>query len=198
MNTWRRNGLLFLALTTACAGADGQDGIDGTSAQVMVSDASVEQCPAGGSVLSIGLEGQEAEEIVLCNGTNETSVASDSIGRIEASLYCGGQLSGTSLWASQDVVVFTDGSIWAHASIRDGLLEIGGSVFYAPEQIGARRAEVLFSFDVLGEVNGGYWIVSIDPRTLDSELTYFDADASGGELAWSKPSDAKGCVVNRY
>lgn len=194
--------IMALLALTACSGADGEngadgsDGQDGTNAEVVVGEASAEQCPSGGSVVTIG-----AEQVVLCNGQDAAggSEPNESLGRIEASLHCGGPLANAApLWASHSAVVFTNSSIWAQASIRDGFIEIGGSAFYSPVQKGAAEADVFFSFDVLGEPNGGFWDVTIEAASLDSVLTYEDSDIADGSMEWSMPSSSSGCVVNRY
>lgn len=189
--------------TLSCAGQDGRDGRDGedgNSPQILVSEATPAECLSGGKVFLVGADDGTLDEVVVCNGQDgDSGSTGGSLGRIEASLYCGGPLEDTvSLWASHDVVVFSDLSLWGRASIRNGLLEVGSSVFYSPQQVGATSASILFAFDVQGDANGGYWNVTVDAETLDSVLTYKDADVEGGMIRWSKPSTAEGCVVNRY
>lgn len=236
-----RRAVILGALLLGCAGADGSDGEagrrgatgeDGESAVLNVSEASDDDCPAGGSVFEIGV-GDETEEVVVCNGEDGAegdrgpqgeageqgaqgepgeqgpqgeagevapggeADSQQSIGRIEATMACSGTLDGTvSLFAAQQAVVFTDGSVFASASISDGISQASSSSFYSPEQVGAADARVILTFDAQGPSTGGYWIISINPTTFDSTLEYFDGDWTDGGGVWTMP--ASECVVNRY
>jgi hypothetical protein len=189
--------MAIVLATMGCAGLDGRDGEDGESPESLISEATPEECRSGGKVLLVKADDGSFHEVRICNG-QDGATGGESLGRIEASLYCGGPPEDTvSLWASHDVV-FSDLSLWGRASIRNGLLEVGSSVFYSPRQVGAASASIIFAFDVQGEANGGYWNVTVDAETLDSVLTYKDADLASETIRWSKPSTADGCVVNRY
>jgi hypothetical protein len=57
-------------MLSACSGTDGKDGkdgIDGTPAIVRVVEDENDQCPNGGTVLEVGVDG-EFELVVVCNG----------------------------------------------------------------------------------------------------------------------------------
>jgi hypothetical protein len=164
---------------------------------VDVSSATEAECSNGGHIIEIGV-GDDTEEVIVCNGEDgEDAPESESIGRIEASLFCNGLLAGTDgLAAENNAVVFTDGSIWARASVTDGIIEVGDSAFYSREQVGAARAEVIFFLDVQPPTVGGFWVVGIDPASLDSVVEYFDEDLAAGSLLWTQA--AEDCVVNRY
>lgn len=62
--------LLPCLMALHCAGADGRDGddgVDGTPATAKVMPATAEQCPAGGTILEVGLDG-EITSVAICNG----------------------------------------------------------------------------------------------------------------------------------
>jgi hypothetical protein len=59
-------------LLSACAGTDGkdgEDGVDGTPAIVRVVDDNNDQCPNGGTVLEVGVDG-DFQLVVVCNGVD--------------------------------------------------------------------------------------------------------------------------------
>ena len=209
----------------ACAGQDGADGEkgsrgrDGESAVVETSEASINECPAGGTVLTVGV-GDETEEIVLCNGENgepgepgesgpageqgtqgpagEAGAPAEGLGRIEASIFCGGQLEGVTLWFTYDAVLFTDGSLWASAEIKDPFSQASGSQFFAPTQAGAATGAVQVTMDQAQPANAGFWSVSLDRTDLEVTIEYFDSDLANGSQSWVMDSEQSGCVLNEY
>lgn len=182
--------LAFLARS----GSDGEQGPPGESPEITVTDANEAQCPEGGSVVEIESAG-ETEEFVVCSGADgaagETGpqgpsgepVASDaSVGRIEASIFCTGILADTVINATQNAVVFGDGSIWAYGSVDDGIEHASSTSFYAPTQLGAGRASVIIASDIQGPTVDGFWTLGFDVSTLNSIVEYRDIDVAGGIL----------------
>lgn len=66
---WVLPVLLFAVACSGTDGKDGEDGIDGTPAIVRVLDDENNQCPNGGTVLEVGLDG-DFELVVVCNGVD--------------------------------------------------------------------------------------------------------------------------------
>lgn len=220
--------LLFGLVVAACSGPgpqgeQGERGRAGEDAVIDVRNASVDECPNGGDVITVGV-GSDLEEVVLCNGedgedgapgepgadgeTGATGPAGEdgapgqdgsgeSIGRIVATISCSGDVSGAYyLQAYQHIVVFGDGSVWTSARITDGYNSASESMFYAPEQLGANTATVVVTFDVVQPSVGGFWTVSFDVVEFRSVITYTDSDLSAGGKTWALPGSA--CVVNEY
>lgn len=210
--------LLGLGLL-GCAGADGEDGARGKSGQSAVAsvrEASDGECPAGGSVLEIGV-GDVVEETVICNGADGAdgdqgatgeqgpkgargpqgdagadAPAGDSIGRIEQSLFCAGGIEDAPFSFSYHAVTFTDGSVWVTGGIQNGAIESSQSQLFAPNQVGAQTGRVIVFFDGTETANGGYWTIEVDRSTLGAEIHYFDPDIAG-DLSWLMTGDSSGC-----
>lgn len=208
-----RKVMLALALT-ACAGADGtdgtdgrdgRDGSDGETPEVSVRDASDDDCPAGGTELQVG-----EETVVLCDGEPGESgepgpagepgmdaEAGENIGRIELTIACRGELTGTtSMVVLQQIVVFTDGSVFASAQISNGVTNASASALYAPSQAGSLDGGLVIPYDVVAPTAGGFWTVSFDVATRESVVVYDDVDVTDGSDAWTMP--ASDCIVNEY
>ena len=134
------------------------------------------------------------------DGTNGTNGAPGKDATAQSlfatSLHCGGQLASTGLWFSYDAGVLKSGDVLATGSIRNNSAEISKTEFYAATQVGAATAEVLLEYDLLGTANAGYWSIKLDRTTLVTTITNFDADAAGGQNAWTMTPDK--CVVNTY
>ncbi|NCN27795.1 hypothetical protein GW915_09495, partial [bacterium] len=68
-NTLLDNGEAITSTTTICNGSNGSDGANGSSAYLSVSQASSQQCAAGGVVYTSSQTGQETPDVtVVCNG----------------------------------------------------------------------------------------------------------------------------------
>ena len=110
-------------------------------------------------------------------------------------------LEGQSFSFDYSVAQMAYGDVFASASIRDAYGQTGASAYYSLQQLGFATAPVIFTFDVFGDPNGGFWTVSLNRDTLETTVRYDDIDTSGVEatpvvLEWSMMSDA--CVLNSY
>jgi hypothetical protein len=120
----------------------------------------------------------------------------DGSSRVVATYFCAGALEGTPLYFSYQVAQTTPGDVFAAAAIKGTAFDIGGSSYYGAAQVGAQTAAVIFTADVLGTANAGWWSVQLNRSTLVTALTYTDSDASGGSDSWTMLPAA--CVVNSF
>jgi hypothetical protein len=93
------------------------------------------------------------------------------------------------------------GDVFASASVRDIYGQTGASAYFSLQQVGFETAPVIFSFDVYGDPDGGYWTISLDRDTLETTVQYDDVDTSGLEATpvtfqWVMMSDS--CILNSY
>lgn len=116
--------------------------------------------------------------------------------KITQSIFCGGPLQGTSLSCKYAVDIFNSGDIYASAAIYGAAFQIGDSVFYSKDQVGAATATVIFTYDPDQTANGGFWSISLDRTSLVTTAVLQDPDAPSGQETWSMNPNK--CVVNRY
>ena len=92
--------------------------------------------------------------------------------------------------------VFKSGDVFASAGIYGAAFQIGNSVFYSGRQKNSLTGPVLFTYDPDAKANGGYWMVSLDRKTLILTAAIADEDAPGGSSSWSLTPDK--CTVSNY
>ena len=156
-------------------------------------------CEPNTSGDACSLEDVDGVKVLTCGDTS--AVVLEEPNRIVASIACIGMLEGQSFSFDYSVAQMAYGDVFASASIRDAFGQTGASAYYSLQQLGFATAPVIFTFDVFGDPNGGFWTVSLNRDTLETTVRYDDIDTSGVEatpvvLEWSMMSDA--CVLNSY
>lgn len=210
--------ILFALLFVACGGADNSADKLGEPLGVSVTDALKADCPNGGVVINQGIDSNgngkiDTEEITssekVCNGVDGYT------NKIVKNIFCTGDITPQTVasanpeWPMLTITapviattaiytadVFASGDVFVYAGVYTGAEEVGASIMYAATQTGAATAMVIFTADLAGHANGGYWEMYLDRATLTSTLVYHDTDLVGGKLTWTKPS--ADCVVNSY
>lgn len=172
-------------------GATGPQGVPGATGPVGPQGAT----GVPGEKGDTGATGPQGEK----GDPGEPGVAAPSVGVIEASLYCGASLEGVSgvafdYWAA----VYSNGTIWATAQIRDGEVGESLSTLYAPTQVGAETASVHLLWDMVGSSNSGFWTIGLNRQTLIVNIKYTDLDLSDGSDTWTLDSASANCTVNDY
>ncbi len=120
----------------------------------------------------------------------------NAIERHVQTIHCSGQLEGTELRFDYSSAILTSGDVFAHGAVMNNLIEIGGTSFYAKDQLGAASAGVLFEFDVSGLPDAGFWSIALDRSTLVTVIDYMDYDLVGVRRTWTMTPEA--CVLNSY
>lgn len=170
-----------LAMTLGMAGCTGEQGPPGP--QGLSTD---------GEKGATGLPGKDGAK-----GEPGPQGAAAESAKITNSIFCTGGLEGTaSLGFKYQAVLFANGNVFASASIKDGVLEASYATLYSPTQNGAAVAGVSVQFDQAAPANSGFWILSLDRKTLVTSIVYNDADVLGGTQSWTMTPAA--CVVNNY
>lgn len=116
--------------------------------------------------------------------------------RIIASISCAGQLEGEDIHFTYQLQQMSSGDVFASATIYDMGFQVSSAQFWSLEQEGFDNAPVLMASDLVGAVNGGYWTVGVDRKTLITAVVYKDADVAGGTMAWTMTADK--CVADEY
>ena len=145
------------------------------------------------------LEDIDGVKVLTCGGTS--AVVLEEPNRIVASITCVGMLEGEDFSFDYSVAQLAYGDVFASASVRDIYGQTGASAYFSLQQVGFETAPVIFSFDVYGDPDGGYWTISLDRDTLETTVQYDDVDTSGLEatpvtLQWVMMSDS--CILNSY
>jgi len=199
-------------LAAACSGEPGEQGEDGArgrageSAVIDVRNASSDECPAGGEVVTIGV-GSDLEEVVLCDGEDGEDGAPGEPGEDGAKGAPGpAGPPGTEAAAVSDPVVaaqhclaaiddsvtidywfreFQSGDVWASALIYDGAFSASNSNYYGATQEDVATAPVQLAFDLQGPGFGGRWVIGMYRDDLTMVITYVDSDLLAGLSTWS-------------
>lgn len=117
--------------------------------------------------------------------------------RITTTFLCVGELVGSGgFWFKYRAAVLASGDVFAFGAIQAASLDSGGSVFYSAQQAGAATAAVIFTADIAGAANGGWWRMQADRTSRVAVLEYSDVDVSGGQDIWTMP--AASCAVQAY
>jgi hypothetical protein len=156
-------------------GADGSDGKDGQS------------CRAYDT--STG-------HVFTCDDGYGVTIHDGSSTKISESFFCEGLLEGTGFSASYDAVLFSSKDLWTSGTISGSDLQVSSSAFWSPTQNGYTTASVPgLVADIVGDNNGGYFMLSLDRQTLVLHAVYTDVDQLE-PLTWTK--DPSSCVHNFY
>ena len=189
------------ASKSLAANSDSSDGTDGKNSLISTTTESAgSNCSTGGLKIQSGLD-SDADGVLDSNEvTSTTYVCNGSDGiKPSVSLYCGALLENTSLYFTYTAMVFSDSSVYAHASIYGVAYEIGASKFYDSSQNGASTASVIFTYDVDGTNNGGWWQISVNRSTSAATIVYKETGLSGANsTTWTLPSSSSNCVLNSY
>ena len=187
-------------------GSDGTDGTNGKNSLISTTtESSGANCTTGGLKVQSGLDSDEdgvldSTEVTattyVCNGSNGSN-GSNGI-QPAASLFCDAALEGLSLRFTYTAMVFSDNSVFAYGGIYGVGSQIGSSNYYASTQTGASTAAVLFTYDIIGSLNFGWWTISINRSTLAATILYTDSDVSGGSTTWTLASSSSNCVLNSF
>ena len=175
------------ATSYICNGTVGTNGTNGTNGD----NGTVGTNGTNGDNGTNGTNGTDGD-----NGTNGTN-GTNGI-KPASSLYCGAILENTVVWFTYTAMVFSDGSVYAYGSIYSSEMQIGRSRFYDSSQSGASTAQILFTWDLSGSDNGGYWEISLNRSTLVVTILYTDSDESGGSTTWTLNSSSNNCVLNSF
>ncbi len=138
------------------------------------------------ALLACGAEGPPGEAGE--DGANGVDGVDGIDNRITASIYCGGLLASTTINFAYHAALTEAGDIFASGSISTVGQEVGASSYYAAGQNGAATAPVLFTGDVLGAANSGWWQIGLNRTSLITTIAYNDADATGGQDTWTMAS----------
>ena len=142
-------------------GYDGQDGVDGTN----------------------GNDGS--------NGTNGNTGSSGASGDgLTAYLYCDTQLSNTNLSVYYRLAAFSN-YVFAFGGVFGSYVEINNSVIYPNDHADSYTAPIYFTYDLSGDLNGGYFRIHLDRTTQNVIVDYIDVDQT---LTWELTE----CVYSNY
>lgn len=147
-----------------------------------------------GAWATIDLTGPTGAKGVKGDKGDTGAAASGSL--IASSISCGALLQNTTLYFFYSVDIFKSGDVFASGAISAADARIGNSQFYSAAQNGATTAQVLFTDDLLGTANAGYWSISLNRTTLVTTVVNTDADATNGSNTWTLTADK--CVANSY
>jgi Collagen triple helix repeat (20 copies) len=95
---------------------------------------------------------------------------------------------------------FSNGSVFASASVASAGLESSSSTFYAPTQVGWTTAQVNVVMDIASPVDFGFWKMSLNRTTLVVSVSYNDTDLPtyGFSNPFNLTFTPSACVVNTY
>ena len=156
-------------------------------------------CEPNSSGDNCTLEDIDGVKVLTCGDTS--AVVLEEPNRIVASITCVGMLEGEDFSFDYSVAQLAYGDVFASASVRDIYGQTGASAYFSLQQVGFETAPVIFSFDVFGQPDGGYWTISLNRETLETTVQYDDIDTTGTEptpvlFQWVMMSDS--CVLNAY
>lgn len=217
--------LLFGLVVAACSGDPGAQGEQGArgrageDAVIDVRNASTDECPNGGEVITVGV-GSDLEEVVLCNGEDGEDGAPGEPGQdgakgapgpagpagmdaeptavgdpVVAAQHC--------LAAIDDAVTvdywfreFASGDVWASAVIFDSAFSASNSNYYGATQDDVVTAPVQVAFDLQGPGFGGRWVIGMYRDELTMIVTYVDSDLLAGISTWSIAAEDMTCQAS--
>ena len=143
----------------------------------------------------------DADGVLDSNEVTATTYVCNGSGGIKpsVSLYCGAHLEYTALYFTYNAMVFSDSSVFVYGGIYGAAYQIGASTFYDSSQNGASTAAVIFTYDVDGTNNGGFWRISVNRSTSAATIVYKETGLSGANATtWTLPSSSSNCVINSY
>ena len=138
--------------------------------------------------LACGTDGPAGED-----GADGLDGADGADNHITDSIYCTGLLESTTINFTYHAALLSSGDLFVSGSIRTVGQEVGASTYYSAGQNGALTAPVIFTGDVSGNANSGWWQIALNRTTLVTSITYNDVDVSGSQDVWTMPSSS--CVV---
>lgn len=136
------------------------------------------QCPDGTSATvkdgKNGLDGLDGVDGT--NGTNGNTGSSGASGDgLVAYLYCDTQLEGTNLSVYYRLAAFSN-YMFAVGGVFGSYVEINNSVIYPNDHADSHTAPIYFTYDLSGDLNGGYFRIHFDRNAQKVIVDYIDVD----------------------
>jgi len=152
------------------------------------------ECPDGSSaVIQNGKDGTNGTDgsdgINGIDGTNGQSGSGGSA--LNEYFYCETQLDNTNLFAYYTLSIFSGGFVFANAGVYGPTTEVNNSVMYSVFHADIATAPVYFTYDLAGDINGGYWRIYFNRQTQTAIVDYIDVDEP---LNWQITE----CVYENY
>ena len=152
------------------------------------------ECPDGSSaVIQNGKDGTNgtngADGSSGVDGTNGQNGSSGSA--LNEHLYCETQLDNTNLFAYYILSGLSGGFMFATAGVYGPVLEVNNSVMYSVFHADVQTSPVYFTYDLAGDMNGGYWRIYVNRQTQTAIVDYIDIDE---QLSWQITE----CVYENY
>tara|TARA_Y100000310_G_C20223190_1_gene596677 strand:- start:1 stop:585 length:585 start_codon:yes stop_codon:yes gene_type:complete len=155
-------------------------------------DGAIIECPDGSSaIIQNGVDGNNG--IDGTNGINGVDGNNGQNGISENTLneyfYCEAQLNNTDLFVHYTLSIFSGGFVFVNAGVYGPMIEINNSAMYSNFHVDAQAAPVYFTYDLAGDINGGYWRIYRQAQT--AIVDYIDIDE---QLSWQITE----CVYENY
>ena len=149
------------------------------------------ECPDGSSaVIQNGKDGTNGTDGSSgVDGTNGQSGSTENI--LNEYFYCEAQLDNTNLFVYYTLSSFSGGFVFANAGVYGPIIEVNNSVMYSVFHADAETAPVYFTYDLAGDINGGYWRIYFNRQTQTAIVDYIDVDEP---LNWQITE----CVYENY
>ena len=157
-------------------------------------DGATIECPDGSSAIiqngkdgNDGIDGADGSSGV--DGTNGQSGSTENT--LDEYFYCETQLDNTNLFAYYILSGFSGGFMFATAGVYGPVLEVNNSVMYSVFHADVQTSPVYFTYDLAGDMNGGYWRIYFNRQTQTAIVDYIDVDEP---LNWQITE----CVYENY
>ena len=132
-------------------------------------------CPDGSSAtIRDGYDGQDGVD-GNDGMTTETPSQPSGGGALIGYLYCDTLLSDTNLTVYYRLAAFED-YVFAFGGVYGSYVEINNSVIYPNTHEDSYTAPVYFTYDLSGDLNGGYFRIHLDRTTQTVIVDYIDLD----------------------
>ena len=157
-------------------------------------DGATIECPDGSSaVIQNGKNGVDGDNGVDgssgVDGTNGQGGSTENT--LDEYFYCETQLDNTNLFVYYTLSIFSGGFVFANAGVYGPIIEVNNSVMYSVFHTDGQTAPVYFTYDLAGDINGGYWRIYFNRQTQTAMVDYIDIDE---QLSWQITE----CVYENY
>ena len=193
---------LLIVVLLACVGCtsryiaeSNEDGTTiGSCTVYSTEDGATIECPDGSSAIiqngKDGINGTDGTD--GSSGVDGTNGQNGSSGNaLNEYLYCETQLDNTNLFAYYILSGFSGGFMFATAGVYGPVLEVNNSVMYSVFHADVQTSPVYFTYDLAGDMNGGYWRIYVNRQTQTAIVDYIDIDE---QLSWQITE----CVYENY